>query len=101
MKEWVEYAAVRVSLKLLEILPQGAARSLASVAARLLYLLSPKLRKTAEFNLRLAFPEWTDAQRQQVIRKMARNLGCMAAEFARMPKYSPAKYPGSGDSRRS
>jgi KDO2-lipid IV(A) lauroyltransferase len=88
MKEWLEYTAVRVSLKLLEILPQGAARSLASVVARVLYLLSPKLRKTAEFNLRLAFPEWTDAQRQQVIRKMARNLGRMAAEFARMPKYS-------------
>jgi KDO2-lipid IV(A) lauroyltransferase len=88
MKEWLEYTAVRVSLKLLEILPQGAARSLASVVARVLYLLSPKLKKTAEFNLRLAFPEWTDARRQQVIRKMARNLGRMAAEFARMPKYS-------------
>ena len=90
MKEWLEYTAVRVSLKLLETLPQGAARALASVVARLLYLLSPKLKKTAETNLRLAFPEWTDAQRQQVIRKMARNLGRMAAEFARMPKYSPA-----------
>jgi KDO2-lipid IV(A) lauroyltransferase len=88
MKEWLEYAAVRVALKLLEILPQGAARSLASAVARLLYRLSPKLRKTAEFNLRLAFPEWTDAQRQKVIRKMAQNLGRMAAEFARMPKYS-------------
>jgi KDO2-lipid IV(A) lauroyltransferase len=75
---------------LLEILPQHAARSLASAVARGLYSLSPKLRKTAEFNLRLAFPEWTEAQRQQVIRKMARNLGRMAAEFARMPKYSAA-----------
>ncbi|MEQ1474108.1 MAG: lysophospholipid acyltransferase family protein, partial [Candidatus Acidiferrum sp.] len=83
-----EYAAVRVSLKMLEMLPQGAARSLACAAARFLYMLSPKLRKTAEFNLRLAFPEWTDAQRQQVIHNMAQNLGRMAAEFARMPKYS-------------
>jgi KDO2-lipid IV(A) lauroyltransferase len=88
MKEWLEYAAVHVSLKVLEILPQSAARSLASAVARALYLLSPKLCKTAEFNLRLAFPEWTDPERQQVIRNMARNLGRMAAEFARMPKYS-------------
>jgi Kdo2-lipid IVA lauroyltransferase/acyltransferase len=88
MKEWLEYAAVHVSLKVLEILPQSAARSLASAVARALYLRSPKLRKTAEFNLRLAFPEWTDPERQQVIRNMARNLGRMAAEFARMPKYS-------------
>jgi len=48
----------------------------------------PKLRKTAEFNLKLAFPEWTDAQRRVLIRKMARNLGWMAAEFARFPKYT-------------
>jgi len=90
MKEWLEYAAVRVSLKVLEILPQGAARWLASAVARVLYLLSAKLRKTAEFNLRLAFPEWAESQRQQVIRNMTTNLGRMAAEFARMPKYSAA-----------
>jgi KDO2-lipid IV(A) lauroyltransferase len=90
MKEWLEYAAVRVSLKVLEILPQGAACWLASAAARVLYVLSAKLRKTAEFNLRLAFPEWAESQRQQVIRNMTTNLGRMAAEFARMPKYSAA-----------
>lgn len=90
MKEWLEYAAVRVSLKVLEILPQGAARWLASAVARVLYVLSAKLRKTAEFNLRLAFPEWAESQRQQVIRNMTTNLGRMAAEFARMPKYSAA-----------
>jgi KDO2-lipid IV(A) lauroyltransferase len=90
MKEWLEYAAVRVSLKVLEILPQGAARWLASAVARVLYVLSAKLRKTAEFNLRLAFPEWAESQRQQVIRNMTTNLGRMAAEFARMPKYSVA-----------
>ena len=90
MKEWLEYAAVRVSLKVLEILPQGAARWLASAVARALYVLSAKLRKTAEFNLRLAFPEWAESQRQQVIRNMTTNLGRMAAEFARMPKYSAA-----------
>ena len=90
MKEWLEYAAVCVSLQVLEILPQGTARSLASAVSRVLYVLSPKLRKTAEFNLRLAFPEWSESQRQQVIRNMTSNLGRMAAEFARMPKYSAA-----------
>src|SRR5947209_4682229 len=48
----------------------------------------PKLRKTAEVNLRIAFPEWSDAQRKAVVRGMLRNLGWMAAEFARFPKYS-------------
>jgi len=88
MKEWLEYEAVRVLLKTLEILPRNAARSLAAIGARGLYNLSPKLRKTADFNLHLAFPHWRDSERAEVIRKMTRNLGWMAAEFARLPKYS-------------
>jgi Kdo2-lipid IVA lauroyltransferase/acyltransferase len=89
MKEWLEYAMVRALLKFLEILPRPVARSLAAFVARGLFAVSPKLRKTAEFNLRLAFPDWSDAQRTHVIQKMVRNLGWMAAEFARFPKCSP------------
>jgi KDO2-lipid IV(A) lauroyltransferase len=48
----------------------------------------PKLRRTADFNLRLAFPDWTDALRKTVIRGMLRNLGWMAAEFAHLPRYT-------------
>jgi KDO2-lipid IV(A) lauroyltransferase len=88
MKEWLESVVVRASLKILEILPRSIARALAAAVARILYMASPKLRKTAEFNLRLAFPEWSEAQRAGVIRKMTRNLGWMTADFARLPKYS-------------
>jgi len=42
----------------------------------------------ALFNLRLAFPDWTDSQRQKVVRAMVRNLGWLAAEFAHLPHYS-------------
>jgi KDO2-lipid IV(A) lauroyltransferase len=88
MKEWLEYAAVRASLQILAVLPRSAARALAAFVARGLFALSPKLRKTAEFNLRLAFPEWTEAQQANVTGKMVRNLGWMAADFACLPKYS-------------
>ncbi len=88
MKEWLQYAVAWSLLKMLSILPRPIARSLAAVVAGLLLLAMPKLRKTAELNLRLAFPEWTDAQRRDVMRKMSRNLGWMAAEFARFPKYT-------------
>ena len=50
--------------------------------------VTPKLRRTAEFNLKLAFPEWTGAQRAATLRGMVRSLGWMAAEFARMPRYT-------------
>ena len=88
MKDWLEYAAVWLLLKGLGLLPRPLARRLASKVAGILYALSPKLRKTAETNLRIAFPEWTEAQRDAVIRGMVRNLGWMAAEFAQFPKYS-------------
>jgi KDO2-lipid IV(A) lauroyltransferase len=88
MKEWAEYAVVRVLLKILEVLPRQIARRSAASVAHVLFLLSPKLRKTAEVNLRLAFPNWTETQRADLIRKMTRNLGWMAAEFAHLPKYS-------------
>src|SRR6266700_2118361 len=88
MREWCEYAAVRVILKGLGLLPRTRARNFATGVVRILYALSPKLRRTAEVNLRIAFPEWSDAQRKSVVRGMLRNLGWMAVEFARLPKYS-------------
>jgi KDO2-lipid IV(A) lauroyltransferase len=86
MKEWLAYAAVWLILKTLGALPRTFARVLAASVTSLLFRLQPKLKKTAEFNLRLAFPDWTDAERKEVTRKMVRNLGWMAAEFARFPR---------------
>jgi len=88
MKEWLQYAVAWSAVKTLGLLPRPMARSVAAAGARLLLLARPKLRKTAESNLRLAFPDWTDVQRREVLRKMTRNLGWMAAEFARFPKYN-------------
>ncbi len=88
MKEWIEYAAVWVILKGLGVLPRPLARSFASAMMRFFYALLPRLRKTAEINLRIAFPDWSDDRGKKVIRGMLRNLGWMAAEFVRLPKYS-------------
>ncbi len=88
MIERLQYAVAWTFVKTLGILPRPLARGVAAMATRLLLILFPKLRKTAEFNLKLAFPDWTDAQRNLVMKQMTRNLGWMAAEFARLPKYS-------------
>ena len=88
MKEWIEYAAVWIILKGLGVLPRPIARSFAAGVVRIVHALLPGLRKTAEVNLRIAFPEWSHAQCRTVVRGMLRNLGWMAAEFARFPKYS-------------
>jgi Kdo2-lipid IVA lauroyltransferase/acyltransferase len=88
MKEWIAFAAVWGILKGLGVLPRAMARPFAAGIARVLFALRPKLRKTAEVNLKIAFPDWTEAQRAATIRAMVRNLGWMAAEFAHFPKYS-------------
>jgi KDO2-lipid IV(A) lauroyltransferase len=88
MIERLQYAVAWVFVKTLGVLPRALARSLAAALALVLLFLRPKLRKTAEFNLKLAFPEWTEARRKTLMKKMTRNLGWMAAEFAQFPKYT-------------
>ena len=90
MIEWLHYAVAWTFVKTLGALPRTVARSLGAAGARALLFLRPKLRKTAELNLRLAFPEWGEAQRSAVMEGMTRNLGWMAAEFARFPRYTAA-----------
>lgn len=88
MTEWLEFAALWFVLKALGNLPRPIARAFAVFIARLLYLGLPKLRKTARANLCIAFPERSDSERAQIARGMIRNLSWMAAEFARLPKYT-------------
>ena len=88
MREWFEYALVWLLVKGLGLLPRSVARGFAVFVIRFFYALLPRLRKTADINLGIAFPEWDDAQRKTVILGMLRNLGRMAAEFARFPKYA-------------
>ena len=88
MIEWLQYAVAWTFVKTLGGLPRPVARWLAAAGTAVLLQLRPKMRKTAEFNLRLAFPEWTEEQRQSALKKMTRNLGWMAVEFARFPSYT-------------
>lgn len=87
MREWLEYAGAWLALRSLGLLPRPLARGLGAVVARALYWLRPPLRRAALFNLRLAFPDWTDAQRRRVIRGLIRQMGWMAGEFSQFSKY--------------
>jgi Kdo2-lipid IVA lauroyltransferase/acyltransferase len=88
MREWVEYIAAWTGLKFLGILPRSVARFVGATFATAAYLIRPPLRRAAMFNLRIAFPDWTDAKRKQVIRGMIRQVGWMAGEFSQFPKYT-------------
>jgi KDO2-lipid IV(A) lauroyltransferase len=88
MRESLEYAAAWTGLKTLGLLPRSIARFVGATFAAAAYTARAPLRRAAMFNLRLAFPNWTDAQRRRAIRGMVRQIGWMAGEFSQFPKYT-------------
>jgi KDO2-lipid IV(A) lauroyltransferase len=88
MRDWIEYVGAWAGLKLLGILPRSAARLAGASFASVAYTLRTPLRRAAMKNLQLAFPEWSDAQREQTIRRMIRQVGWMAGEFSQFPRYT-------------
>lgn len=88
VREQIEYAALWLALKVVGAMPRPIARFVGARTAAFLLRLRPQLRRFAMENLRLAFPDWSDAQRQAVIRGMVGQLGWMGAEFARFPRYT-------------
>ena len=87
MREWLEYVAAWAGLKILGSLPRGVARFVGASVVAVAYAIRTPLRRAAMFNLQMAFPDWSEAQRKKVVRGMVRQIGWMAAEFARFPKY--------------
>jgi KDO2-lipid IV(A) lauroyltransferase len=88
MREWIEYVGAWTGLKLLGLLPRGAARFAGGSFAAVAYTLRTPLQRAAMRNLQLAFPEWSDAQREKTIRGMIRQVGWMAGEFSQFPRYT-------------
>jgi Kdo2-lipid IVA lauroyltransferase/acyltransferase len=88
MRERLEYFAAWTGLNLLGILPRRAARLAGASFAAMVYSLQPRLRRIANFNLQIAFPEWNERQRAAVIREMVRQIGWMIGEFSQFPKYT-------------
>ena len=75
LQTFLEYAAVKSVLSTLGYLPAPAAMALGRMIGKLAYFATGSLRKTGMTNLRLAFPEKSDAERQQLLRECFANLG--------------------------
>ncbi len=88
MRERLEYALAWASLKFLGLLPRSSARWVGAHLASLLFRLQPRWAQIADFNLQLAFPNGTEADRRKIVREMVRNLGWLVAEFAHLPRYN-------------
>lgn len=88
MREWLEFSAAWLALKFLGALPRPVARATGALMAAFLSWFRPSLRRAATFNLRFAFSEWTESRRRRTLRRLVRQIGWMAGEFAHFPKYT-------------
>jgi KDO2-lipid IV(A) lauroyltransferase len=89
VREWLEFAAAWCVLHGVGLLPRGIARSVGAGVAAVYYRANPRLERAALFNLKLAFPEKSEAERGAIARRLMRHIGWMGAEFARFPRYTP------------
>ena len=88
LRETLEFGAVWVFVNVLRVLPRRLARWLGAGVARVAYTALGRLRSVGRRNLQLAFPQKSEAEREQILRREYRNLGWLLAEFCQMPKYT-------------
>jgi len=88
MRERVEYVFAWLLLKTLGCLPRSVARYIGVSVVRCLFVLRSPLRRAADFNLQLAFPELPHSARREIVGHMLSSIGWMAVEFARLPRYA-------------
>jgi len=68
-------------------LGDGAARRLGRALGDLWYRIDVGHRRVARENLRLAFPEWSDARRTAVARESFRHFADIGVDLLRFPRY--------------
>lgn len=71
----LEYGAAKSIFAVVSSLPANQAISLGTVLGRIGYVFAGNLRRTAETNLKLAFPEMTAERRSEIVRGCFESLG--------------------------
>ncbi len=88
MRQKLEFALVWFLVKKLGLFPRQMARRIGGGIGYIAFVAVPRLRRVGMGNLALAFPEKSEVERKQILRRMYRSLGWQLAEFCQMPHYS-------------
>lgn len=88
LRTYIEYALAWTILKSLGALPRAAAIRLAQAVGALARTLRPRLSRHAETNLRLAFPDLDERERERILRGVFSNLGRLLGEISRFPRFN-------------
>src|SRR6516162_7935030 len=86
VKEFAEYSLAVTLIKTFGILPRPVARLAAGILAWLGFHLARRQRYAGLHNLRMAFPEMTEADRERILRGCFQNLGRLLVEFTHFPQ---------------
>ncbi|HEU0185166.1 MAG TPA: lysophospholipid acyltransferase family protein, partial [Blastocatellia bacterium] len=85
-RTWLEYVVAWTILNVVSLAPRAfalrAGRAVGAVACAVL----PRLRRHAEINLRLAFPDLDEVERRRIRRGAFRNLGRLLGEISQFPR---------------
>jgi len=82
LQTFLEYALARSIIGVLGLLPRSAAIGLGRGMGRIAYSLPGRLRRTGEINLRIAFPELSEAERRRLLKGCFDTLGRLLGEFS-------------------
>ncbi|MCI0390888.1 MAG: lysophospholipid acyltransferase family protein [Acidobacteria bacterium] len=87
-RTYIEYAVAWLILKSIGMLSRPFALKTGQAVGALAHLVLPHLRRNAEINLRLAFPELDEQERERIKRGVFRNLGRLLGEISQFPSFN-------------
>lgn len=88
---YAEYAAARVAVGVLGLLPRRVSLAIAYAAAALAYRFLGRLRGVGRTNLEIAFPQMPAAERTEILKGSFRSLARSLVEFSRFGRVTPAE----------
>lgn len=83
VQTWVEYAVARAIFSSLNAMPLKWAMAAGQGLGRLAYLAAGHLRRTGDRNLKLAFPDKSNEERQQLLKGTFNGLGRQLGLFSK------------------
>jgi KDO2-lipid IV(A) lauroyltransferase len=84
--DWLVSIAVRLAVCFVQALPTSAALTFAHLLAWLAYRVDRRHRRVADENLRHAFPELSDGERDRLVRDCYRHFCTVIVEIAVLPR---------------
>ena len=85
----LEYSSARLLFSSLGLLPRPLAIRVGRAMAHMAYLVSWKLRRIGDLNLKMAFPDMGRRERRRLLRDSIVNMGRHLGEFSRFSTVTP------------